>query len=419
MDIKREPVSKRGKYIAAGIGIVALVGATLALGSLEARAPSVDRAVVMIDSVQRGTMIRNVRAPGTLVPEHIRYVVAVTSGRLEQLPVRAGAEVTDTTVLLVMSNPDVQLEALNAERELTNAQSNLLTLRTNLRTAQLAQQSTVANLETLFNNAKREYDTFQALARKNLASTQEIARTTDQMKELETRLEIEKMRLKVQSEAIDGQIRLAEENLQRLQAINEFQRERVASMRVTAGEAGVLQQLGTGQTTLELGQYVLAGSVLATIAQPGELKAVLRIPESQAKDVVPGQKASIDTRNGIVAGRVTRIDPISQGGSVEAEVALEGELPRGARAQLSVDGTIEIERLTDVLFVGRPAYGQAESTVGLFKLEEDGSTATRVNVQLGRSSVNTIEVQNGLQVGDRVIISDMTQYDQNNKVRIK
>ncbi|HET6681554.1 MAG TPA: HlyD family efflux transporter periplasmic adaptor subunit [Gemmatimonadaceae bacterium] len=419
MDIKREPVKKRGKYIAGAVGIVAIVGVSLALGNLEKRAPSVDRAIVMIDSVQRGTMVRNVRAPGTLVPEHIRYVVAVTSGRLEQLPVRAGAEVTDTTVLLVMSNPDVQLEALNAERELTNAQSNLLTLRTNLRTAQLAQQSTVANLETLFNNARREYDTFQALAKKDLASTQEIARTTDQMKELETRLEIEKTRLKVQSDAIDGQIRLAEENLERLRAINEFQRERVASMRVTAGEAGVLQQLGTGQTTLELGQYVLAGSVLATIAQPGELKAVLRIPESQAKDVVPGQKASIDTRNGIVEGRVTRVDPISQGGSVEAEVAIEGELPRGARAQLSVDGTIEIERLADVMYVGRPAYGQAESTVGLFKLDEDGSTATRVNVQLGRSSVNTIEIKNGLQVGDRVIISDMTQYDQDSKVRIK
>jgi multidrug resistance efflux pump len=419
LDIKREPVKKRGKYIAGAVGIVAIVGVSLALGNLEKRAPSVDRAIVMIDSVQRGTMVRNVRAPGTLVPEHIRYVVAVTSGRLEQLPVRAGAEVTDTTVLLVMSNPDVQLEALNAERELTNAQSNLLTLRTNLRTSQLAQQSTVANLETLFNNAKRKYDTFQALDKKSLASTQEVAQSRDEMKELETRLELERTRLKVQTEAIDGQIRLAEENLERLRAINEFQRERVASMRVTAGEAGVLQQLGTGQTTLELGQYVLAGSVLATIAQPGELKAVQRSPESQAKDVVPGQKASIDTRNGIVEGRVTRVDPISQGGSVEAEVAIEGELPRGARAQLSVDGTIEIERLADVMFVGRPAYGQAESTVGLFKLDEDGSTATRVNVQLGRSSVNTIEIKNGLQVGDRVVISDMTQYDQDSKVRIK
>jgi HlyD family secretion protein len=419
LDIKREPPKKRGKYIAGAAGIVAIVGTTVALSNLESRPPSVDRAVLMIDSVQRGTMKREVRAPGTLVPEHIRYVVAVTSGRIDNLPIRAGTSVTPGTVVLEMSNPDEELAALNAQRQLTDAESNLLSLKTNLETARLAQSAQVANIRTLYNNARRDFETVQALDAQRLASKQEMARARDLVMELESRLKIEEERLKVQSESIGEQLRLARENYQRLRAINEFQQQRLRSMKVIAGDSGVLQQLGNGQTQLELGQYVLAGQVLATVAQPGRLKAVLRIPETQAKDVVVGQPASIDTRNGVVPGRVIRIDPAAQNGTVTCEVALDGQLPRGARAELSVDGTILIERLSDVLYTGRPAYGQAESTVGLFKLDPDGSTASRVNVKLGRSSVNTIEVQGGLQLGDKVIISDMTQFDNVQKVRIQ
>ena len=427
MDIKREPPKKRGKYIAIGGGVVVLAATTFALSNLEARAPSVDRATLWIDSVQRGTMTRQVRAPGTLTPEHIRYVVAVTSGRVEALPVRPGVTVTPTTLLLELSNPDVQLEMLNAQSAVTNAEQNYVTLKTTLESQRLGQEATVANALTLYGNAKREYDTFKALDEKKLASANEVGRTKDAMDEAEKRLASEEQRLKVQTEAIAEQLRLARANIDRLSDILRFQQDRVASMKVPAGEAGQLLSLGNGQVELQLGQWVLAGQTLATVAQPGKLKAVLRVPETQAKDVVMGQKVDIDTRagggggnSGIVKGHVSRVDPTSVNGTVTVEVLFDEEkLPPGARADLSVDGVIEIERLDNVLFVQRPAYGQAESTVGLFKLDPDGKTASRVNVKLGRSSVSTIEIVSGLQPKDKVIVSDMSQWDNVAKVRLQ
>ena len=427
MDIKREPPKKRGKYIAIGGGVVVLAATTFALSNLEARAPSVDRATLWIDSVQRGTMTRQVRAPGTLTPEHIRYVVAVTSGRVEALPVRPGVTVTPTTLLLELSNPDVQLEMLNAQSAVTNAEQNYVTLKTTLESQRLGQEATVANARTLYGNAKREYDTFKALDEKKLASANEVGRTKDAMDEAEKRLASEEQRLKVQTEAIAEQLRLARANIDRLSDILRFQQDRVASMKVPAGEAGQLLSLGNGQVELQLGQWVLAGQTLATVAQPGKLKAVLRVPETQAKDVVMGQKVDIDTRagggggnSGIVKGHVSRVDPTSVNGTVTVEVLFDEEkLPPGARADLSVDGVIEIERLDNVLFVQRPAYGQAESTVGLFKLDPDGKTASRVNVKLGRSSVSTIEIVSGLQPKDKVIVSDMSQWDNVAKVRLQ
>lgn len=425
MDIKREPPKKRGKYIMIGIGVVLLGATTVALGNLEARPPSVDRATLWIDSVQRGTMVRNVRAPGTLVPERIQYVVAVTSGRVEELPIRPGVTVGPATVVLELSNPDVQLEALSAQSAVANAEQQYVTLKTSLETARLSQEATVANARTLWANAKRDFDTFKALDEKKLASAQEVARAKDVMDETEKRLRIEEQRLKVSTDAIEQQLQLARANIARLNAILRFQQERVASMKVTAGESGQLLSLGTGQQELQLGQWVLAGQTLATVAQPGKLKAVLRVPETQAKDVTLGQKVDIDTRaggganTGVVKGHVSRVDPTSQGGTVTVEVLLDGALPPGARADLSVDGVIEIERLDNVLFVQRPAYGQAESTVGLFKLEPDGKTASRVNVKLGRSSVSTIEIVSGLQPKDRVIVSDMSQWDNVAKVRLQ
>src|SRR5688500_2365106 len=426
MDIKREPPKKRGKYIMIGAGVVVLAITTVMLGNLEARPPSVDRATLWIDSVQRGTFTRQVRAPGTLTPERIRYVVAVTSGRVEALPVRPGVTVTPSTEILELSNPDVQLEMLNAQSAVTNAEQNFVTLKTSLESQRLAQESAVANARTLFANAKRDNETFQALAAKNLASSQEVARAKDVADQTQKQLAAEEARLKVSTEAIDQQLKLARENIQRLNAILRFQQERVASMKVLAGENGQLLSLGTGQQELQLGQWILAGQTLATVAQPGKLKAVLRVPETQAKDVALNQRVDIDTRagggganSGIIKGHVSRVDPTSVNGTVTVEVLFDQNAPPNARADLSVDGVIEIERLDNVMHVQRPAYGQAESTVGLFKLDPDGKTASRVNVKLGRSSVSTIEIVSGLQPKDKVIVSDMSQWDNVAKVRLQ
>ena len=426
MDIKREPPKKRGKYIMIGVGVAVLGITTVALGNLEQRAPSVDRATLWIDSVQRGTMTRQVRAPGTLTPEHIRYVVAVTSGRVEALPIRPGVTVMPSTILLELSNPDVQLEALNAQSALTQAQQNYVTLQTSLESQRLAQESAVANARAAYGNAKRDFELFKAMDEKKLASAQEVARSKDVMDQNERVYTAEQQRLKVNTDAIEGQLRLARENIQRLNAIVKFQQDRVASMKVPAGDSGQLLSLGNGQSELQLGQWILAGQTLATVAQPGKLKALLRVPETQAKDVVIGQKVDVDTRaggggsnSGVVKGHVSRVDPTSVNGTVTVEVIFDQPSLPGMRADLSVDGVIEIERLDNVLYVQRPAYGQAESTVGLFKLDPDGKTASRVNVKLGRSSVSTIEIVSGLQPKDKVIVSDMSQWDNVQKVRLQ
>jgi hypothetical protein len=415
VDIKRAPPKKTKRNIMIAGGVVAATALTVALSQLEARPPSVPQGELMIDSVVRGPLVINVRAPGTLVPEHIRYVVAVTSGRVEAKPLQPGATVERNTVLLEMSNPDVELEYLNAQSAVTDAERQLVDLKTNLQSGQLAQESQIATIKTNRAEALRQVELFQALDKKNLSSANEVKRAKDLAEELEARLVLEQRRLDVMVTSAKDQVRLAEENLQRLREIERFQATRRASMRVMAGDEGVLQSLAT---TVELGQWVLAGQVLATVAQPGRLKAVLRVPETQANVIAVGQKAVIDTRNGMVPGRVIRADPSSQNGTVAVEVALEGSLPSGARADISVDGTIEITRLDNVLHVGRPAYGQPESTVGLFKLDPSGDEAQRVSVKLGRASVNTIEVVNGLQPGDRVIVSDMSRFDNANKVRI-
>jgi multidrug resistance efflux pump len=419
LDIPRAPKKKTGRYAAIAGGVVVLLGASVALTRLEPAAPTAERATLWIDTVRRGTMVRQVRAPGTLVPERIRWISALTAGRIEQLVVRPGTQVTEGTVLLEMSNPDVQLEALDAERQLASAEAQLAQLRTQLETSQLQQQAAVATISSEFNDAKRNAEVFEALDRKGLSSTNEVERARDRARELASRREIEQRRLRLSQQTIRAQLAPQEQNVQRLRAIVEFQRNRVNAMKVVAGEDGVLQDMN-----LELGQWVVPGQVLARVAQPGRLKAVLRVPETQAKDIAIGQPAAIDTRTGgneasVVRGKVMRVDPAVQNGTVQVEVALEGTLPRGARTDLSVDGTIEIERLTNVMYVGRPAYGQAESTVGLFRLDPDGATARRVQARLGRSSVNTIEVVQGLNVGDKVIVSDVSQWDGSDRLRVK
>ena len=419
MDIKRAPPSKKKQYIAWGSGILAIVIVSLGISKLKPAAPSVERATLWVDSVRKGELLREVRAAGTLVPEHMRIIAAVTAGRIEQLPVRPGVTVSPGTVLVEMSNTDVQLQALQAEQSLTQARSGLAQLKQSLLQQRLSQEGSVASVRTLYEQANRRLKEMEALDEKKLASSNEVAAARDAASELKTRYEIEMQRLNEMNSSAKEQIVLNEEQVNRLSSIVREQMNRVNSMRVVAGETGVLQSLGPNGIQLELGQWVNPGMELARVAQPGRLKAVIRVPETQARDIAVGQKASVDTRNGIVAGHVMRIDPGSTQGTVTVEVAIDGELPRGARADMSVDGTIEIERLPNVMYVGRPAYGSAESTVGLFKISEDGSEASLVTVRLGRASVNTVEVLNGLAVGDSVIISDMSQWDNQTRIRLK
>ena len=414
MDIKRAPPSKKKQYIAWGSGILAIALVSLGISRLKPAAPSVERATLWVDSVRKGELLREVRAPGTLVPEHIRIIAAVTAGRVEQLPVRPGVTVTPASLLVELSNTDVQLQALAADQAVTAARGQLASLRRQLQQTRLAQEATIAQLHTQIEDANRQIKVVEALDKKGLASASEIAAARDRVKELTTREQIEQTQLEEMDKSSKEQLALTEDQVRSLTAIAAEQRNRVRSMHVVAGEPGVLLSL-----PLEYGQWVNPGFELARVAQPGRLKAVLRVPETQARDIAIGQKATIDTRNGVVNGHVSRQDPGSAQGTVVVEVAIDGELPKGARADMSVDGTIEIERIPNATFVGRPAYGSAESTVGLFQISEDGKEATRVNVKLGRASVNTVEILNGLAVGDSVIISDMSQWDNVSRVRLK
>jgi multidrug efflux pump subunit AcrA (membrane-fusion protein) len=435
VDIPRPKRKKTLRNVLVAVGLIIVAGLTAALSRLEPAAPSVERATLWVDTVRRGPLVRQVRAPGTLVPEHVRLISALTAGRVEQLLVRPGTEVQPNTVLIEMSNPDVQLQLLDAERQLGAAEAALVGVRTQLQTQRLQQQSAVATVGAEYNEARRNAEVFEALDKKGMSSAMEVARARDRVRELAERRQLEQQRLALSRDALGRQLALEEANVSRMRAVAQFMRDRVAAMRVTAGEPGVLQTMD-----LDFGQWVVPGQVLARVAQPGRLKAVLRVPETQAKDVAIGQRVAVDTRTGtgggsaadaaargsatggttgVISGRVIRVDPSVQNGTVAVEVALEGGLPPGARADLSVDGTVEIERLPDVLSVGRPAYGQPESTIGLFRLSNDGTIAERVQVTLGRASVNAVEVIRGLNPGDRVIISDLSQYDAQDKLRIK
>jgi multidrug resistance efflux pump len=401
LDIAREKKPDRRRILYIGGACAALVIVTVGLSRLRPAAPSVERGTLWMDTVRQGPMVREVRGPGTLVPEQIRWVSAVTPGRVEKKPVQPGARVTAGTILLELSNPDVQIQLLQAERQLTDAESQLLALKTTLETQRLNQAGVVASIRSEYRDAIRKALADSTLASQNLIATSDYARSRDHAEELTERLQVEQQRLQIYTANIGEQLAVQGEQTKRLKAVADFQRSMVNSMVVRAGSDGVLQEL-----PLEVGQWAISGALLAKVVQPERLKAVLRIPETQAKDVTIGQPASIDTRNGIVKGHVMRIDPASLNGTVTVDVTLDGALPRGARPDLSVDGTIELERLDNVLHVGRPAFGQG------------GSEAERVRVDLGRSSVNTIEIVRGLAVGDVVILSDMSRWDAVERVRL-
>jgi multidrug resistance efflux pump len=414
VDIKREPRRKTKRWVYLGIGIVVVVVITVALGRLGPAAPGVDRSSIWTDVVKRGEMVRQVRGPGTLVPEDVRYIASLTAGRVERRLVLPGAQVDSSTVLLELSNPDVEIQALDAQRQLTAEQARLVDLQTQLQNQQLSQEGLVATVLAQYREAMRNVRRDEELADRGLISELDLQGSRDRAEELEQRLEIERQRLAVMNNAVETQLAAQRAQVERLRSIAEFKENLVASMRVVAGVSGVLADL-----PLEPGQWVRPGDELARIVQPGRLRAEVRIPETQARDVAIGQLALIDTRNDTIEGRVSRIDPAVAGGSVTVDVRLEGELPREARPDLSIDGTIEIERLTDVLYVSRPTYGQANSLVGLFKVVEGGDAAVRVQVRLGRASVNTIEIVEGLVEGDEVIVSDMSTWDEYDRVRLR
>ena len=414
VDIPRAPRSHRRRYILAGASILLVVLATVALARLQPAAPTVERATLWVDTVRQGTMVRDVRGPGTLVPEQIRWISALTPGRVEKINYLPGQPVKATTVLLELSNPDVELQLLSSEQELSASEAQLVNLKATLGSGVLTQEGTVANMKSQAADAERQARVANGLAEKGLAAQNEVARARDLAEEMRTRLGIEQDRLNILRGAMDGQLAAQKAQVERLRAVVSFRRKEREAMAIPAGADGVLQEL-----PLQVGQWVTPGITLAKVVQPGRLKAVLRIPETQARDLVVGQRASIDTRNGLIAGHVTRVDPAAENGTVGVDVALEGQLPRGARPDLSVDGTIEIERLPNVLYVGRPAYGQPESTVGLFRVTPDGGRALRMPVRLGRASVNTVEVIAGLRKGDVVILSDMSQWDAVDRVRIR
>jgi HlyD family secretion protein len=408
--VARKKKIRQAIYGAAALLVIVLI--TVGVSQLKPAAPSVDRATVWIDSVKRGSMVRQVRGSGTLVPEEIRWIPATTQGRVERIVLRPGATVKPESVILELSNPTLQQAVKEAQLGYQSAQAAYQNRKAELESQLLSQQATVAGIEANYKQAALDLEANEELQKSGLVSELTLKQKKSQAEELKNRLAIEQKRLEMTRTGITSQMAPQEADVANRRATFELRVRELDDLRVKAGMSGVLQVV-----PVEVGQQVAPGEKLARVANPSTLKAELRIAETQTKDLSPGQQAEIDTRNGIVTGRVSRIDPASANGTVGVDVILEGALPAGARPDLSVDGTIRLEQLDNVIYVGRPAIGQEHSTVSLFKVNADGE-ATRVTVKLGRSSVNTIEVLEGLQPGDQVILSDMSTYDQFDRIRL-
>ncbi len=420
MDIIRDtkPQKKKKKVIWTSVILGALAIMTVGIRSLPSAAPSVEAATVWRDTVEQGTMIRQVRGPGTLVPEQMRWITAVTAGRIEQILSLPGTEVAEQDLIMRMSNPDVDMQLLQAQQQLSQAAANLAQLRTNLQTQELQQRGNVATVRTQFLDAKRVYETNQRLFDENpdLVARAELERSKESMEELETRFQIEEDRLAVMAGTSQAQLDAQEEQIRRLEELVAFNRDRLGSMQVRVPVAGVLAPL---DIPLQEGQWVQSGQQLSRVVVPGRLRAEIRIPQTQAQDVAVGQTALIDTRTDTIEGQVVRIDPAVRNGTVTIDVALPPDLPPSARTDLSVDGNVIIDRLDDVVYVGRPTFGQANAQVSIFRVTPDGEYAERITIRLGASSVNEIEVKEGLQPGDVVILSDMSQWDGFDRVRLR
>ena len=417
MDIKRpdQTKAKRKKRILfAGLAVIVLGGITILLARLKPAAPTVERNLVWIGDVKRGPMLRQVRGLGILTPEEIRWIAARTQGRVDQIILRPGATVTPNDIILHLTNPDVEQAAESADSQFKAVEAELVNLRVQLESGILAAESTAASAKAEYEQAKLRAEVYEALFADGLVSPLDLRLLKVTAEQAATRNTIEQKRLAFSKDSVVPQLAVKNAEVDRLRAQARIRHQELDALAVRAGMAGVLQLL-----PVEVGAQVQPGTNLARVANPTKLKAEVRIAETQARDILIGQVAQIDTRNGVVEGRVVRVDPSVQNGTVTVDVTLTGDLARtGARPDLSVDGTIELERLDNVVFVGRPAFGQEKSTVGIFKLDPDGIYATRTQVQLGRSSVNTIEIIEGLQPGDRVILSDMSPWDSNDRIKL-
>ncbi len=415
MDIARPNFAKekrRKRIIYGVVTTLILIGITFAFWRLKPAAPPVEKNLVWIDTVKRGPMVRQVRGLGTLVPEEIRWIAARTSGRVDKIILRPGAKVEPGSLILELANPDVEQAAANATSQFNAAEAQLTNLKVQLESGLLAAEATAARAKSDYETTKLQAEVKEELFRDGLVSSLELKLTQATAAQAANSNSIEQKRYAFSKESIKPQLAVQEAEVDRLRSQAKLRQEEFEALKVRASMSGVLSAL-----PVEVGAQVQPGSNLARVADPTKLKAEVRIAETQAKDIAIGQISMIDTRNGIVEGRVSRIDPAVQNGTVLVDVTIVNELPRGSRPDLSVDGTIELERLSEVIYVGRPAFGQEKSTVGIFKLTEAGD-AVRTQVQLGRSSVNTIEILSGLQPGDRVILSDMSQWDANERIRL-
>jgi HlyD family secretion protein len=400
--------------ISVAIGLIVIAAISVGLSRLQPAAPTVEAATLWPDTVKRGPMVRQVRGLGTLVPEDIRWIPATTQGRVERILLRPGTAVTPDSVILELTNDQLETDVQDAQLKLLAAEASLANLRVQMQNDLLQQRATAASIEADYNKARMQAEMNEALAKDKLVSDLVLRQSKLDAEQLAIRRGIAQEQLATRAEASRAQIAVQQSSVDQARAVLQLKQRQRGELRVRAGLTGMLQLV-----PVDVGQQVAPGANLARVANPRRLKAEIKIAETQAKDVQIGQSAAVDTRNGIVSGHVMRIDPSVQNGTRTVDVSLEGDLPKGAVPDLSVDGTIELERLNDVVYMGRPAFGQDQSTVGIFKVNAAGAEATRVQVQLGRSSVNTIEVLNGLQPGDKVILSDMSAWDAFDRVRLK
>jgi len=418
MDIKRPAKSKFKKRIRTVVlivvGLVAVGGITFGLSKLKPAAPTLDRSTAVIDTVKRGEMVREVRGIGTLVPQLVRWVPAPADGRVEKIPVQAGVVVGYDTVIAELSNPQMEQEAMDAEFQVKAAQADEESLRTRLESESMTQQSTIAGINAEYSKAKLQLDTDEVLGKQGLVPELLLKMSRMNVQDIANRLKVEQQRLAVATRSTKAQISAQQARIAQFRALAKLKKEQATGLKVRAGTSGVLQEV-----SVQVGQQVTPGFNIARVADPNSLKAELKIPETTIKDVKLGQRVKVDTRNGIIEGQVQRIDPAAREGSFIVDVQLTGAIPPSARPDLSVDGTIELERLNNVLYMGRPAFGQGQQTVGLFRLSPDGQEAVRVSVALGRNSVSTIEIVNGLREGDQVILSDTSALDSYNRIRVR
>ena len=418
MDIKRPRKSKLKKRLRMTLVIAAVLaalgGLAFGLSRLKPAAPTLDRSTAVIDTVKRGQMRREVRGIGTLVPQLVRFVPAPSEGRVEKIPVQPGVVVGDDTVIVELSNPKVEQEAMDAGFQVKAAEADKESLRTRLESDSMTQQSIIAGINSEYSQAKLQLDTDEVLGKQGLVPDLLLKISRMHVLALGNRLKVEEQRLAVNAKSVKAQINAQESRISQLRALATLKRSQASSLQVRAGTSGVLQEV-----SVQVGQQLTPGTNIARVADPASLKAELKIAETQIKDVKLGQPVTVDTRNGVIQGEVMRIDPAAREGTFVVDVALTGPLPGSARPDLSVDGTIELERLDNVLYVGRPAFGQGESTVKLFRLSTDGQEAVHTQVTLGRNSVNTIEIVSGLKEGDQVILSDTSSLDSYDRIRVR